>query len=238
MPSYYCPDLNPDSTTISIAGEEFHHLSHVKRIAIGDTIKLNSGTGLIAWGNISELGKREAKIELSSCDQHPHPDPGFAIAFALLKNRHDELLVEKCTELGVSTFFPLFSEHGVRIPTANAISRFQRITLAAIKQCDNPWLPLVQPVQSLDTALQNIKSKGYQAVLCSERRPEKWLHNLQLSHPPCFLIGPEGGWSDSEYELFASYQIPEISISRLILRAETAAIAIAAQFATTLIKLS
>jgi RsmE family RNA methyltransferase len=86
---------------------------------------------------------------------------------------------------------------------------------------------MINPVMILKATLSSIISKGYMPVLCSEKRPDLWADNLDKCDP-CFIIGPEGGWSEDEYELFK--EIPHISISPLITRAETAAIAVASQY--------
>lgn len=230
MPSLYCSYLNPNDSHISLEGEEFHHLAHVKRISIGQGIKLSNGKGLIAEGIIKELTKKSAVLEITSHNQTPYPTNSFAIAFALLKNKHDELLVEKCTELGASAFLPLVTDFSVRNPSANTLMRFERIALAAIKQCDNPWLPKVFSPVPLRDSLAHILSNGYNPVLCSERRPDKRISDLEITNP-CFIIGPEGGFSEAEIGFIEQQNIPQISICSLITRAETAAIAIAAQFA-------
>lgn len=230
MPSYYIPDLSQSSTFVILEGEEYHHLSHVKRIGVGDEIKLNNGKGIVAIGRIAEINKRSTRIEVKDLQTNSLPTNRFAIAFALLKNKHDELLVEKCTELGATQFYPLVTENSVRTPSQNTNQRFERITLAAIKQCDNPFLPAISPSIPIDKALQQIASDGWMPVLCSERRPDIWLRDVHFTAPPCFIIGPEGGWSMSEFALFTASNIPEVTISNLITRAETAAIAIAAQY--------
>jgi 16S rRNA (uracil1498-N3)-methyltransferase len=231
MPSYYLPELTEHSKHVMMEGDEFHHLSHVKRVAVGDHLKLNNGTGIIAEAMIAELNKRNAKLEITATHLLTQPDKPFAIAFALLKNKHDELIIEKCTELGAQQFFPFTSEHSVRTASVNTSQRFERIALAAIKQCDNPFLPLVNPTSTLTALLKQISDDGWQPIVCSESRPDVWLRDLSLNAPPCFVIGPEGGWDKGELSFFADSNISEISISRLILRAETAAIAVASQYA-------
>ncbi len=231
MPSLYCSQLKSNDPIICLEGEEFHHLAHVKRIGAGQCVKLNNGKGLIAEGTLRDLTKTNAVIEITAREESSWPESRFAIAFALLKNRHDELLVEKCTELGAKAFFPLLTEFSVRNPSANTLSRFQRIALAAIKQCDNPWLPQIKAALPLDTALDSMLESGWTPVLCSERKPEARLNDLAKIQNPCFIIGPEGGFSDAEFSFFTSREVAQISICTLITRAETAAIAIAAQFA-------
>ncbi|NLM90335.1 MAG: RsmE family RNA methyltransferase, partial [Candidatus Cloacimonetes bacterium] len=101
MPSIYLPELSSEKKIITVEGEEFHHLINVKRIGIGESVKLNSGAGLMAEGKLIKVNKKSAEIEIDKIETFPFPERPFAIAFALLKNRRDDWLIEKCTELGV-----------------------------------------------------------------------------------------------------------------------------------------
>lgn len=227
MPSYYLPSLKPEIGSIQqLGGQEHHHLAIVGRARIGDRLVLNNGIGILAEAEIIKIEKQCSSVRIVSLLEKRFV-PRYAVAFSLLKNQNDELAVEKCTELGASEFFPFISRYSVRKPSSSTISRFEKIALAAIKQCDNPCLPLINPVLSLKDTLSLIISKGFVPVLCSEKRPEQWL-DQGVEGEPCFIIGPEGGWSEEEYELFKDYR--QISISNLITRAETAAIAVASQY--------
>jgi len=230
MPSFYLPELKINSTNITISGDEYHHIVNVYRHRIGDELWLNSGSGILAKALISQIGKRELRCEVIEPVEYKRPEPRLALAFSLLKGKHDEFIIEKATELGTAEFFPITTEYSVRKAAPNTISRYQKTALAAIKQCDNPYLPEVHPVHSLRDVIYLCKSMGYKVMAASERRPERTF----LQHQPlvctCFLIGPEGGWSKAELEQFDQSEVVEISLSPLILRAETAAISIAAQW--------
>ncbi|HCM15897.1 MAG: RsmE family RNA methyltransferase [Candidatus Cloacimonadales bacterium] len=228
MPSYYYPLLTADSREIILQDEEFHHLCKVKRVSSGSIVKINGGNGIIAECRVTSIEKRRAVLEAFHIKEHPVAEKAFAIAFALLKNKHDELAVEKCTEMGASDFFPLQTEFTVRDENRNTVSRFEKIALAAIKQCDNPYLPAIHPIHNLAKAIAYIEERGYLPVVCSEIERDKWLHDLGRIDRPCFIVGPEGGFSSSEMALMQS--LASISISKLILRAETAAICIASQY--------
>ncbi len=228
MPSQYYPKLDQETKTITLEAEEFHHLSRVKRLTIDQEILVNGGNGYLAKAKVLSLGKHSATLEILSTEYHEILNPRFAIAFALLKNHHDELAVEKCTELGALDFFPLKTERSVREEGKNTISRFEKIALAAIKQCDNPWLPKVHPARDLKAAITEIQGAGYTPVLCSEREESCWLQDLEFGQDLCFIIGPEGGFSEGEFILLKD--LPGIRLSHLITRAETAAVAISAQF--------
>jgi 16S rRNA (uracil1498-N3)-methyltransferase len=233
MSSFYCPELNSTSPQVVLSEEEHHHLVHVLRQQTGDNIKLNNGSGILAEGIIQIIGKKQTTIQITQTKQLPRPNSPFAIAFSLLRSKNDEWLVEKVTELGVYDLFPMLTRFSVRNPSTNTISRFQATALAAIKQCDNPFLPLIHSIQSLKQTLIAIDSAGYTPVLASELRPDNKLDNLPAGLKPCFLIGAEGGFSNDEFALLRSQQVIEIALSPLILRAETAAITAAAQFIST-----
>lgn len=232
MPSVYFAGLEKlhAGELVRLEGEEFHHLARVAKRRLNELLLLNSGQGALAQAVVESLEPRSAQLRITKIvlqKERRHP---YAIAFALLKNRHDELLVEKCTELGVAALFTLITEHSVRQAADNTVSRFGRISLAAAKQCDNPWLPEIHEPLKLAAALPAIRAAGYTPILCSERRPDRWLHHLSGEEVgrPCFLIGAEGGWSEAEFRLMEG--LTEITLGKLVTRAETAGIVIAAQW--------
>ncbi len=232
MPSFYAPQLSPETQNLILSGDEAHHISRVFRHRVGDMIKLNSGVGSIAKAEITGIEKRDVELKILEVHSESKPAPEYAVAFSLLKSKHDEQIVEKVTELGAMSFYPLLTDYSVRLQSKNTVERFERISLAAIKQCDNPWLPHISEPMPLDTALKMIVQEGFTPLICSERKPEIWLYHIVKDSriKPCFLVGPEGGWSEAELALFERQHFLEISISKLTLRAETAAIAIAAQW--------
>jgi len=231
LPSFYCPELGPlkRGDTFILKGTEFHHLKVAKRRA-AEALRLNSGTGRLATAELLSSTNQGATLKILEITDYPALPHPYAIGLSLLKNRNDELAVEKCTELGAEAFFPLLTEFSVRQASCNTASRFSKIALAAIKQCDNPWLPEVFQPLPLATAVKVITERGFTPIVCSERKPERWLHHLGLEPGvrPCFLIGPEGGWGKADFAVLGG--LPEITLGPLITRAETAAIAIAAQW--------
>ncbi len=232
MPSFYTDRLKPDSSVITLEGDEAHHLSRVFRHRVGDIVKLNSGHGLLAEAEVIQIGKTEVHLKITKISSSQYCAPDYALAFSLLKGKHDEMIVEKLTELGVQRLFPMVTDFSVRQQSKNTQERFNRICLSAIKQCDNPWLSIVGRIMGLEEALKDALELGYMPIVCSERKPQNWISHaiLDSSIKPCFFIGPEGGWSNREFELFERMKLSEISISDLTLRAETAAVTVAAQW--------
>lgn len=228
MPSYYLPELGAETEYIKLDGEEYHHLKRVRRQLAGERVLLNNGQGILAEAELLRLGDKAAELKILDIVEYPDFKPRLALAFALLKNHHDELIIEKCTELGAIDFYPFTCRYSVRSEGKNTLSRFRKIALSAIKQCDNPYLPMVHEVQPLDKMLEYVKAEGYLPVICSELKDGVFLDLLKDERDLCFIIGPEGGFHSEEFERMAG--LKRLSLSALTLRAETAAIAVAAQF--------
>jgi 16S rRNA (uracil1498-N3)-methyltransferase len=224
MPSFYTPNLKINDKNLSIEGDEHHHISNVFRKRIGDEILLTSGTGLLAKAQISAISKKETNVEIMEIIQEKSSNPPIAVAFPLLKNKHDFLIVEKLTELGVKEFFPIITNRTVRTATSNTKEKFEKIAVAAIKQCDNAFLPQIHSTQKLKDLLHN--SLDFQPFVALETGKHKNLLELasHSENPICLIIGPEGGFDAEEKEIFAEKAIPAFTLGNHILRAETAAI--------------
>jgi 16S rRNA (uracil1498-N3)-methyltransferase len=230
MPSFYTPHLTDSTQTLQITDEEFHHIAHVFRRKPGDRISLINGKGILASVCIREISPKTLTAEILSVQIYKKSSPFVAAAFPLLKNKHDALIVEKLTELGIRDFFPIITERTVRLPAKNTVEKFEKIVIAAAKQCDNAILPRVHAVQKLSELLEN--TPEYYKIAALETGKNQILTSVlkELSDKSlCFIIGPEGGFSAAEINLFRAKEIPAFTLGNHILRAETAAVATAAQ---------
>lgn len=238
MPSFYIPELTANHKTITITGSEHHHITKVFRFTEGKELFLNSGKGLYAKTKIVEILKKSLTCKIIEFIPREKYSPNIAVAFSLLRNKNDYLLVEKLTELGVAEFFPFESEYSVRKASANTTDKFKTTAIEAIKQCDNGFLPIINETQSLFAKLDEIESKGYDIVVASEKEQSKTLKSIissNLKKPICILIGPEGGFSTKEFDLFAKREYQQFKLGINILRAETAAISAVSQIITFLL---
>ncbi|MCL1827341.1 MAG: 16S rRNA (uracil(1498)-N(3))-methyltransferase [Candidatus Cloacimonetes bacterium] len=233
MPSFYI-DFNEVMTTFEVMGEEYHHIANVFRHKIGDILALTNGKGLIANASITAISKKSLTIKINDCHFTPQTSPKVACAFSLLKGKNDLLIVEKLTELGVQDLFPMQTEYSVKLSKENTITKMMSAAISAIKQCNNPYLPNIHTILGLEQALKIMREKGYKPLLASEKQPDKSLCELLASDDfsnkdICMIIGPEGGFSDKEFEFFDKDQIQQVTLHHNILRAETAAICAVSQ---------
>ncbi|MBN2830303.1 MAG: 16S rRNA (uracil(1498)-N(3))-methyltransferase [Candidatus Cloacimonetes bacterium] len=240
MPSFYEPNLKPECKQLTITGSEYNHIVNVFRKRIGDLIKLNSGNGLLAEGKISSISKGSLTVDIETIRYFEMSEPQLAVAFALLRNKNDEFIVEKLTELGIKELFPFISENTVRKPGNNTISRFQDTAIAAIKQCDNPFMPIIHETTDLKKTLNFVREQGFQPIIASELEDEPLLAEIVsvYNKPLCIFIGPEGGFSPIEFRHFKDTNTLTYKLCNRVLRAETAAITSVAQLVEEYLKIN
>jgi 16S rRNA (uracil1498-N3)-methyltransferase len=210
MPCFYVPQLTNGVKSAIIEGEEFHHLINVFRKRKGDEIQLTDGNGTLSEAIIEQIDKKSLKVRVLSQTNLTRQDRHVAVAFSLLKNKNDNLIVEKLTELGIDEFFPFIAYRTVRQKGDNTEERFVKTAISAVKQCDNPFLPKINNVSELKTLLDELKIQGYSIYVALERQTATYLN--ELIKPPfpkmiALFVGPEGGFTDEEIMLFNSSNV-------------------------------
>jgi 16S rRNA (uracil1498-N3)-methyltransferase len=137
--------------------------------------------------------------------------------------------MEKATELGVREVFPIFTDNCAvaRDVLTKKVEKWQKVMYEASKQCERAKIPLCNEISDLKTVLK----KDFDKVLVlAERSTEislkEFLNQNQIKkgEKVLVIIGPEGGFSQNEFDFFKSKNLPLISLGDLILKAETAVI--------------
>jgi 16S rRNA (uracil1498-N3)-methyltransferase len=129
-------------------------------------------------------------------------------------------LVEKGTELGMTTFIPLLTEH--TIARSVKIERLQKLAETATKQCIRGRIPLVRNPQHLSSAIGELRES--RLLLFHESAPlDAVPERLILDERPLALfVGPEGGFSETEVTLLRDHGADILSLGPRRLRGETA----------------
>ncbi|MEX0594337.1 MAG: RsmE family RNA methyltransferase [Balneolaceae bacterium] len=214
-----------------LEGSEAHHATHVLRMSTGDPLFATDGEGALFDGVIESVEKEEVRISIRKETVHTGPAPEITIAVGLIKKRDRlEFAVEKAVELGVTRFVIFRGDRsekkGVRV------DRLQAAALSAMKQSLRCWAPEVVEADSVEEVLKQAEAKGIKTVIADEQEEpgrigrRTWNRFNQL----LFVVGPEGGFSDRERELFQTVEADRFSLGRYRLRTETAVIAIAGLF--------
>jgi 16S rRNA (uracil1498-N3)-methyltransferase len=142
-----------------------------------------------------------------------------------------DLIVEKCAELGLTTLVPLHTERtvvrGVSERLATKMARWQRIAVAAARQCGRRTLLDVQPPMTLREFCVRYGSAPVKLICWEEERRRgmrQVLEGVTGQSPIVIVIGPEGGLTVHEVEMARTEGFTTVSLGPHLLRTETAAI--------------
>jgi 16S rRNA (uracil1498-N3)-methyltransferase len=234
MPCFFNGQWRKETGEVSIDCDEFHHIVNVFRHKVGDTITLTNGQGLLADAEITEIAKKSLIAKITKTTFYPGLPYRIACAFSLLKNKHDLMIIEKLTELGVTELFPMQTMNSVKLSKVNTITKYHKTAISSIKQCNNPYLPTIHKAHTLRNTLNHVLIMKYIPIVASENKPDVTLKSILSKHIPhtknyCIIVGPEGGFDKQEFALFEKLNIPQISLGENTLRAETAAIVAVSQ---------
>ena len=141
-----------------------------------------------------------------------------------------ELLAQKLTEIGVSSFVPIYTKNCDVKPNTHRVARLDKISQGACKQCGRSIPLQIAEVTKLDNILDSFKNFDFM-LFANERETGLRINDIFSSLPDAknigVLIGPEGGWDDTEIDKIVSAGAKSISLGSRILRTETAGIYIA-----------
>ena len=215
---------------ILLEGSEAHHLLHVLRAAVGRRVTLLDGSGAEFTAEVTRCGRADVELRIVDRRAVDRELPfALVVGVSLPKGDRQKWLVEKLTELGVTTLVPLVTERGVAQPTATAIERLGRTVIEAAKQCGRNRLMVVAKPQAWGEWISDGSSHRETRRLIAHPGGVP-LAGMNVSTPmPTYLaIGPEGGFTDEEVAAAdrAGWQI--VDLGPRLLRVDTAAVALAA----------
>ena len=234
MHRFFLPADWISQSTAVITGKIIHQLRDVLRLGIGDHITILDNSGWQYEVELMEVGA--GKIEGAVISKNlaaGEPRTSITLYQALLKGSNFEVVLQKCTEIGVTDFVPMLCERCVAgEPTSNRISRWKTIILEAAEQSRRGRLPGLHDVIQFNDARrlasgivllpwEGERLRDIGDVLKSHSKAEK-------PQKVSILIGPEGGFSSQEVEFALNCGTVPVSLGPRILRAETAGLVAAA----------
>lgn len=204
---------------------QYHQWTKVLRYDKGREVVLFNSSQNERMYRIEQIGEGAVKLEMITQLEPSLPKTEVYLCFAMLKKDKNDWVLQKATELGVSHFVPLLTERTEK--TGWNQERAEKIVVEAAEQCGRTDIPrLREPItpQKIIEELRN-KAEIFIAEQGSSLDIKSQIPNIQ--NGAAILIGPEGGWSDAEKELFKEAEIKHLALSEFTLRAETACIAAA-----------
>jgi 16S rRNA (uracil1498-N3)-methyltransferase len=217
---YIKEDLEKGKEVRILDPDLIHQWMKVFRFKASDRVIVFNGNGKEFEGYFKVLSKKEAVILI---DKENEVNNGQKVELhvfqSMIKKDNFELVVEKCTEIGASAFHPIISERSEKKDVN--IQRLEKIAKEASEQSGKVRLPEIFGPSDLKSAIDNFDGKLFVLDLDGKELDIK-------DGKVGILIGPEGGWTENERDLFEHMNIKSFSLGPQILRAETAAIAASA----------
>lgn len=237
MPDFraFCSPATAEPAEITLSPEESHHLLAVNRARLGSTVVAFDGRGT-EW--ICELtGERRTGVVLKVRFRQKLKPLAYEITLgqALPKGQFMDAIVRKATEIGAVRIVPLESERtqvhldGER--QDRKIEKWQVAALEAAKQCGNPFVPEILPVQKAIAYME--AARGHDLKLIASLQPGARSLKTVLAafqsaqgrspRKVLWLVGPEGDFTPAELSHARSCGFEFITLGPLVLRCETAA---------------
>ncbi|WP_170445431.1 16S rRNA (uracil(1498)-N(3))-methyltransferase [Ruegeria arenilitoris] len=211
--------------SVPLTREQAHYLFGVMRLAVGGQVALFNGRDGEWLAEVAEWGKRGGVL---SCLEQTRPlqlPPDLWLLFAPIKKARTDFIVEKAAEMGAAKIIPVQTAftNSERIRQ----DRLQAHAVEAAEQCGGTFVPEVCDLQRLDKLLDNWPDDR-QLMFCDEAEAGSALRLAAQDKglPWAILIGPEGGFSDTERQRLKDLPFTHVvSLGPRILRADTAAVA-------------
>jgi 16S rRNA (uracil1498-N3)-methyltransferase len=227
MPQYFVTS-SVVNNKYRIEGDDFRHLSRVRRVRRGDLVALRTETGARLQARIVRITDSWIEAEVVGRGAHAPSPPEVTLCMGILKGKSFDTVVEKSVELGVARILPIMCERSVPRITDDRerMKRWKRKAIEASKQCMRDSVPEVarlhsfeEAIAAVDDGIRIIAHPGSDASLRQALDPA-----AAGPAKAALLVGPEGGFSEREIErASASGWIP-VNFGFTQLRAGTAAI--------------
>lgn len=200
-----------------------HYISRVLRHSVGDAVQLFDGSGNEYLGELTEVGKKTVRVELSErIAGQPESPLSIHLGQGLSRGERMDWAIQKATELGATEISPIVSERcEVRLKDDRADKRmghWRQVAISACEQCGRSVVPVIHPPISLNDWLAQIDSE-LKLVLHPVAEP---LASHAKPQSLAFLIGPEGGLNEAEVEQAKAQGFHAARLGPRVLRTETA----------------
>jgi 16S rRNA (uracil1498-N3)-methyltransferase len=236
MHRFHLPPEQCAGPELLLTGTEAHHALHVLRLRAGDPVTVLDGAGAELACEVSTGGRDQVPLKVVRRTSIPALPHRVTLLQALPKGKLIESIVQKATELGIHRVVPLFTERTVSRPAeenpAAKVRKWRQIAIESVKQCGSPWLPEVEPPLLISEFLA--RKETFDLSLIASLQPDARHARERFAayvrehrHPPhsvAVWVGPEGDFAPEEVAAIQAGGALPITLGRLVLRSETAAI--------------
>ncbi|MCI0330893.1 MAG: 16S rRNA (uracil(1498)-N(3))-methyltransferase [candidate division Zixibacteria bacterium] len=219
-----------------LTGDEARHAVQVLRHKKGDRIVASDGLGRTYEAEVLTISSKElaARILTSEVGKN-EPKTEVTLAIGLTKGEKLDWLVEKATEMGAFAIWPFFAHHSEvkwdEKQVAKTVSRWQRVALAAFKQCGRSVVPKLEVLPNLAEVI-NRKGDAELVVAHPVEAPGGSFETRSLGRKVIGIIGPEGGFAPEELDTLRQAGGRFVLLGPRRLRTETAGLVLLSRVLT------
>ncbi|MBI5530773.1 MAG: 16S rRNA (uracil(1498)-N(3))-methyltransferase [Candidatus Doudnabacteria bacterium] len=212
---------------VSIAGDEARHILLSHRIKVGEKIKLQGPDKQRFLCGVKHVLKNGLTVEpLERIELPKEPAVEIFLFQSAVSEKALDFIFQKSTELGVKNII-LFNSARTATKLSPEIfkkkqQRWQKIITEAAKQSERAEVPVLEFLTGIDQVIkkaQNLDISCVMDITGNSKAVNKNIGSIGL------VVGPEGGFDDSELEIFKQAKFSFLKIGDILLRAETAALA-------------
>jgi 16S rRNA (uracil1498-N3)-methyltransferase len=230
VPRFYAPRAAAAGTSLALDQDESHHLSAVMRVGPGDLVHVFDGEGRQWSARVATVARRGVTLsDLVPLPPEAPARPDIILVAAVLRGDAMDTVVRDATVMGVTSIRPVWTSRTTvprRADVADAQrERWQRVSVAACKQCGRARLPAIGPPATLDAAGPGTAA-GVRLIAVEPGAHVGVLTRLDdlagraLEAGAALLVGPEGGWTGGEVATAEAAGWRPWSLGPLVLRAE------------------
>lgn len=233
MPHFFINSNDVKADRITICDKEnYNHIAKSLRIRKGEKLLLIDENQIQYETVVDEITNKEITVYVeNSYKSSRRLDFRLYLAQSPLRSDAQNIIAEKSTELGAEGILPVLTDNCAlnKSVIEKKIPKWQRIMYEASKQCERADVPKCFDLTSLKQILEK-RNDGYKIIAFCERCTQKSLREyfeetpIEKDNKVIVIIGPEGGFSEAEFEMFRQNDIPMLTLGNLILKAETAVI--------------
>jgi 16S rRNA (uracil1498-N3)-methyltransferase len=236
MHRFYLPPEDCRGDVLRLDGREAHHALHVLRLQRGERVTVLDGAGREFLCDVESAGKNAPLLAVKERKFTPAPPCPLTLLVAIPKGKLIESIIQKAVELGAHRIVPLLTERVVsHLDDGGAEAKREKwrtVAIEAIKQCGAPWLSEVDLPQTIAAFLargEKIELSLVGSLQTERRHPREWILDFQKQHgrlpqSAAAWIGPEGDFTLAELQVIEASGAKPVTLGRLTLRVETAAI--------------
>jgi 16S rRNA (uracil1498-N3)-methyltransferase len=236
MHRFYLPPESTWGDSLQLEGREGHHALRVLRLKRGDLVAVLDGVGNEFLCAVENSSRDAVTLSVSLKNFTLPPPCAITLLQAVPKGKIIESIIQKAVELGARRIVPLLTEHVVTHlddeDAENKRYKWHQVAIEAIKQCGAAWLPKIEtpatPAEFL-ARKEHFDLSLVGSLQKEHRHPRECLQEFQAKHGRLpqsvgVWIGPEGDFTMEELNAIQAAGTLPISLGRLVLRVETAAI--------------